>query len=251
MTSDAHVHLYDWMTLSGHNPDIPGDFFLCASACEPAEFRWQEEYASKHPGRVFLSFGVHPQDPDESGIAFLEELASARRISAVGESGFDLYGPAFRARLGEQRTVWYAQVSIALDARLPLVIHCRKALHLVFADSKRLSRLPAVVFHGWPGSLREARSFLDRGLNAFFCAGKGLLRGDRSLIETVRGLPGTRLLTETDAPYMRLGNEQFSSPLDIEAVTAEAARLRGVGTREFAKTVGANFSSVFGGYPVS
>ena len=246
MYSDAHIHLFDIFNASGDMPSpLPGSV-LCASSHSQAEFAWQESLARVWPDQIRLSFGIHPQEPSLECLPFLEQLAAERRISAVGECGFDRFEARYRKTIDAQRAAWDAQLEVARDSGLPLVVHCRKALDLAFADTKRLKGLKAVVFHGWPGSAGEAASFLDRGVNAYFSCGKGLLRGDRSLKATIASLPIERVLTETDAPWMTLRGEAISIPADIRAVTAEAAALRGMDRAAFAEAVFANFIAVFG-----
>jgi len=53
-----------------------------------------------------------------------------------------------------------------------------------------------------------------------------VLRGQKSVCAMAASFDGTRLLTETDAPYMRLKAEPYSHPRDIIAVTAQCANLR-------------------------
>ena len=248
MYSDSHVHLYDVFNESAFAPTLVPGSVLCASAHAEAEFVWQESYGRMWPNQVKLSFGIHPQDPCVAHAPLLINLVEGGRLSGIGECGFDLYTPAYRARLDEQKACWDMQLDIAERSGLPLVVHCRKALDLVFKDTRRLKRLKAVVFHGWPGSAREAESFLERGVNAFFSCGKGLLRGDRSLQATVRDLPVNRLLTETDAPWMTLKGESISIPADIRAVTASAAELKGMERDGFASTVYDTFTAVFGAF---
>lgn len=245
MYTDAHIHLYDCFVQSGIEPDSGGQNLLCASSCRPDEFLWQESYAASRPGRIFLSFGIHPQDPDESRLEFLAELVRDRRVQAIGECGFDFYEERFSARKDEQKRAWDAQVSLATDSGLPLVVHCRKGLPLIFADFRRLKKISAVVFHGWPGSANEARSLLSRGINAYFSIGKALLRGDRSAAETVAALPLDRILTETDAPYMTLRGEKSTQPADIEAVARAAAVIAGTDLSTFVSRIKTNFTTVF------
>jgi len=104
-----------------------------------------------------------------------------------------------------------------------------------------------VVFHGWGGSVVEARSFLDRGVRSYFSVGKALLRGHRNLRETVRMIGAEHLLSETDAPWMPLRGEPFSRPEDIVSVVREMAVLRGVDENELTETLGENFLRVFTG----
>ncbi len=246
MYTDSHAHLYDLFRQSGVVPELQSDLYVCASAHDRTEFLWQEVFAAAHPGRVHLSFGIHPQKPEIDQFSFLEELARSRRIQAIGECGFDLFTEAFRHSEGEQMGVWDIQIDLALRYSLPLVIHARKSLHHVFADTKRLKKLPAVVFHSWSGSAIEAESFLKRGINAWFSSGKALLRGDRSLRETVRSLPVERLLSETDAPYMQDRTEPFSVLGDIRTVVAEIAHIRNMDEGELIKAIFRSFMTVYG-----
>ncbi len=258
MLTDSHFHLYDYLEAAGEPSDARESILSlanatpalwCLSSHEPAEFALQEGAARALPGRVWLSFGIHPQEPILTHFDFLLGLARARRIQAIGECGFDLFNDGFRQTLDRQKNAWALQLELATETGLPIVVHCRKALHLVFADTKSLKRVRAVVFHGWPGSPIEARSLLDKGVNAYFSAGKGLLRGDRSLIETVRALPASRLLTETDAPWMRDRNQAYTSPSEISAVASRAAEIAGLPEAGFIAIAERNFRTVFGACP--
>lgn len=249
MYTDAHIHLKDYEDLSGIEPHL-GQTKACASSHNKEEFLYQEQFSFNYPDQVLLSFGIHPQSvrsAHNSELAFLEELVLSKRIAAIGEIGFDLYSKDFSAHEKAQAELWNIQLELAIEAQLPVVIHCRKALHHFFADSKRLSLLPSVIFHGWPGSAVEAKSFISRGLHAYFCAGKALLRGDRSLRETISAIPLSHILTETDAPYMTLKGEPYSSPSDIAAVSSAAASLKNLSLEDFCYSVKENFTRAFNG----
>lgn len=246
MYTDAHVHLYDIFLKTGREPDFGTCGAVCASSHGKEEFLWQERLRSLYPDRVFLSFGIHPQEPDADGLPFLETLAREGRLAAIGEAGFDAWNETYRAALVSQGIVWEAQLELARAYGLPLVVHCRKALNLIFSDSARLARLAAVVFHGWPGSAVEARSMLGRGVNAFFSAGKGLLRGDKSLAATVVAVGPDRVLAETDAPWMTLRGEDYSMPADIVPVHGRIAELWSVSGESAAASIAGNFFKVYG-----
>lgn len=246
MLTDAHIHLFDLNEVSRGLSGLPPGVMACASAHSRPEFAWQEERAREAAGRIVLSFGIHPQNPVPDEISFLESLVRDGRIEAIGECGFDLFTADFTQLVDDQKKVWDAQISIAEQSHLPVIVHCRKALQFVFADTSRLRRLKAVVFHGWPGSAREATSMLDRGVNAFFCAGKSLLKGDRSLVDTIRALSPNRILTETDAPYMKSRGEDWNDPRSIGEITARAADIAGVERDAFETVVESSFRTVFG-----
>ncbi len=236
MYTDAHVHILDTLEEIENNDAaelincktglLDKEIFFCASADVSERFKTQEKICSADTSSFILSFGIHPQNPITTEIPFLEKLIAEKRIKAIGECGFDLFNEAYRKNSSAQKKVWDIQVRFAQKAGLPLIIHCRKALHLIFADTEKLKKIPAVIFHGWSGSVIEANSFLRKGVNAYFNIGKGLLRGQRAQIEACKNMDFSRLLTETDAPYMTLKGEDYSMPADIKAVVKKAAEIR-------------------------
>lgn len=185
---------------------------------------------------ILFSFGIHPQNPVTDEAEFLYRLLETQEIQAIGECGFDLFNDEYKRLLPMQQTVWDMQLRWAQEFQLPVVIHCRKALPLIFDSVPRLKKLPAVIFHGWGGSLQEASSFLKKGVNAYFSIGKAVLRGQKSVCAMAASFDSTRLLTETDAPYMRLKAESYSHPRDIIAVTAQCANLRYKGAESTQQT---------------
>ena len=233
MYTDAHVHILDTIEeLNSQNIENPilntfdKEIFFCASANEAGRFEIQEKICRENSEHFILSFGIHPQCPIEDEIPYLEKLLTEKRIAAIGECGFDLFDEHYRSTLEAQKKVWKTQLAIAQKSNLPIVVHCRKGLHLIFNDVKILKKINAVIFHGWAGSVTEARSFLKKGINAYFCIGKSLLRGQKAQLEAASNLEAGRLLTETDAPYMSLKEEKFSLPTDIKKVFSAFAELR-------------------------
>ena len=185
---------------------------------------------------ILFSFGIHPQNPVTDEAEFLYRLLETQEIQAIGECGFDLFNDEYKRLLPMQQTVWDMQLRWAQEFQLPVVIHCRKALPLIFDSVPRLKELPAVIFHGWGGSPQEATAFLKKGVNAYFSLGKAVLRGQKSVCAMAASFDSTRLLTETDAPYMRLKAEPYSHPRDIIAVTAQCANLRYTGAAPVQRT---------------
>lgn len=253
--------MYDWMKRSGRNP--PADVVFCASASSRDEFAIHEGYARLAPDAAFLSFGVHPQLPAmlargrKGGaearrvfselLGFLADLAAEKRICACGEMGFDFFSPELRATETIQTALWEEQLAVAVKHALPVVLHIRKALPSLFDRNRirALKSLPAAIFHGWSGNSVEARSLLRRGVPAYFCIGKALLRGSKKQNETLLSVPRDRILLETDAPYMTLRGEQYSSPGDIRDVCDAAARILSIATEDLRAFNAANFYSAF------
>lgn len=233
MYVDAHLHPADYMDCCLSAGEPCGIFAqpvsFCCSAHDHSEYERQRVLLTEpryQNQQILFSFGIHPQKPDVDEAEFLYSLLETKRIHAIGECGFDAFNDTYRETLPMQRTVWKIQLEWAQKFQLPVIIHCRKALPLIFEAASQLKRLPAVIFHGWGGSLQEAASFLKKGVNAYFSIGKAVLRGQKSVCAMAAHFDIHRLLTETDAPYMRLRKEPFTHPYDIIAVTALCAQLR-------------------------
>ena len=265
--ADAHVHPADWLAVSGA-AEMPAEYrMFCACAAAAEEFACGENLrrkAAAEPGGrdVRLAFGVRPQLPAvlarqgvpaaeipsalDERLALLETLAARKKLDALGETGLDAFTPDFAATLSMQERLMDAQFALAARYGLPVVLHLRRASALLFQRVRVLRNLPAVVFHGWSGTAGEALSLLRRGVNAWFSFGKVILRGSRKAAGSLCALPAERLLFETDAPYMTLRGEAFSSPQDIARVYAAAAGLLEIPPETLAETAAANFRAAFG-----
>lgn len=237
---DAHLHIADC-----ENWKLDPASTSCSSCHTEGEFLLVEELAQKYPQRIFPTFGIHPQNPDTSLFPLLDRLAGEGRIAAVGEAGFDLFTPEFAATWKQQEQVWRLQLGLARKRRLPLVVHCRRAMDRIFLYTKELSALPAVIFHAFPGSCQEAGSLLGRGVEAYFSFGKELLRGRKNSILCVERLPLDRLLAETDAPYQTLKGQEATPPSDIRRVYREFAGIRGIAVEELQGHLERNFRRIF------
>ncbi|MDR3276612.1 MAG: TatD family hydrolase [Treponema sp.] len=196
-------------------------------------------------------FAVHPQlpavDPDGARrhLDTLESLARAGRLAAVGETGFDLYNEAYRDTEAVQDELFQAHLETALKYGLPLVLHLRRAMHKVFARSRDLKKVRAVVFHAYPGTPAEGEALLRRGVNAYFSFGTSIILNHRTAMAAAATLPTDRLLTETDAPYQPLRGAAFSRYADLGAVLEGLSALRG-GEGGLEAAIDRNWRRVFG-----
>jgi TatD DNase family protein len=185
-------------------------------------------------------------------LELLEKLAAGGRLPALGEAGFDLYNSEFRETERLQDEIFTRHLETALKYGLPLVIHVRRAMHKIFARSGELKKLPALVFHSWPGTMGEGEALLRRGINAYFSFGAVILLNHREARRCCASFPGERLLTETDAPYQPLRGRKFSRWADLPLILQAMAALRREGgvfsgtAAELEKTVDKNFHRAFG-----
>ncbi len=118
---------------------------------------------------------------------------------AIGEIGLD-YHYDFSPR-EVQQDVFRAQVSLALELAMPVVIHTREATEDTFGILREAGPALRGVFHCFTGDSAMARAALDIG---FYVSLAGIVTFPRAdaLREVATLVPDDRLLIETDAPYL-------------------------------------------------
>jgi TatD DNase family protein len=252
VASDAHVHPCDLLECDSDAEETRRRLGIAAaaSAWNRAEFGVHRKLAAAARADggppLFLCFAVHPQAWNRAGdsLAALEEYAAAGLLAAIGETGLDLYGE-YRAGEEEQKRLFAVHLETALRFGLPLVLHARRAMPFVFSQTGALKKLPAVMFHSWPGSPEEGFSLLRRGVNAFFSFGTAIMLNHKNAIRSCAAFPAGRILFETDAPWQPPAGKAFSSWKDLSAIVETAAGLRNVDTEELERAGDENFFSVF------
>ena len=121
------------------------------------------------------------------------------RVVAVGEAGLDYYYD--HSPRDVQRAAFAAQIQLAHERRLPLVIHTRDAWDDTF-DVLAAEGVPErTIFHCFTGGPDEARRCLDIGAFVSF-SGIVTFKNATPIQEAARVVPLDRILVETDAPYL-------------------------------------------------
>jgi TatD DNase family protein len=239
MITDAHLHLRQLFEFYPQSLEfINENEYLGIVSCHSLE---DVEFAETGKNKFLISFGVHPQDPDELKLGLLKELIEEKRIDAVGEIGFDKYNEEFKQNFSNQVKVFEYQLEIAINYGMPVILHIRKGFEELFKYSLDLKKLPAVIFHSFSGTVDQAEFFLNRGVNAFFSFGTPLLNGHRKAENTLRAISIERILVETDAPYQPVTGEKFSFASDILKVVQKAAVIKGVEFDKMLKAANDNF----------
>lgn len=233
MISDTHLHLKQLLAVSPEQADFmkENDFEGICSCRTLQEVEFVGDFIMKNPwalSRLKISFGIHPQAPDEKDLKILEKLILENRIAAVGEIGLDRFSVEFASTFDLQKRLFAAQLETAGDAGLPVILHIRKAISEVFGEIRRLKKIKKVIFHSYSGTAEEAASILNHGINAYFSFGNAVLNGHKKAFETIKILPEDRILTETDAPYQPKKGETFSKPADILQIRAKIEEIRSV-----------------------
>jgi TatD DNase family protein len=201
--TDDHCHLHH----GDASPDQVADAVAAAReagvgrmitvGCDVADSRAAIAVAATHPD-VFATAGVHPHEA-RHGIDGLAELLDESGLAAVGECGLDYHYD--HSPRDAQRQVFAAQISLALERDLTLVIHSREAWDDTF-DVLATEGVPErTVFHCFTGGPDEARRCLDLGAMVSF-SGIVTFKTADDVRAAAAQCPLDRLLVETDAPFL-------------------------------------------------
>jgi TatD DNase family protein len=183
--------------------------------------------AKVHTG-VWATIGLHPHDA-EKGTATIEPLLASRgpEVVAVGECGLDYYYD--HSPRPAQRAAFAAQIALAHELELALVVHTREAWDDTWSVL-RAEGVPArTVFHCFTGGPAEARTALDLGATLSF-SGIVTFPNAGEVREAAALCPLDRLLVETDSPFLAPvpHRGQPNSPALVPVVGLAVAAARGV-----------------------
>lgn len=201
---DAHVHFDDPRLDEDREQALlrareAGVLQMVVPGVTAATFARTRDVCSRWPG-LFPCYGLHPyfleQHDDDADLAVLAEWLRQGEPVAVGECGLDFFLEGLgRAR---QLALFEAQIALARQFDLPLVIHARKSLDEVTACLRRGGHHRGMI-HSFAGSLQQAQALVDLGFHISFCAALTFDRAQR-LRRVAAALPLDAVLIETDAP---------------------------------------------------
>ncbi len=203
MWTDSHCHL-PWP--DGGDPEEllgaareAGVTRLITVGTDVVSSRAAIGFAGAHDG-VWATVGLHPHDAAQ-GVESIRPLLDSPgdTVVAVGECGLDYHYD--HSPRSVQREVFAAQVELAHERGLALVIHTREAWDDTFDILRAVGPPPRTVFHCFTGGEPEALRAL--GFDAFLSfSGIVTFKGAGDVRDAVRICPVDRLLVETDSPYL-------------------------------------------------
>jgi TatD DNase family protein len=170
---------------------------LITVGCDRATSEAAIAVAAAHPD-VFATVGLHPHDA-VNGIESIVDLFDTPDIVAVGEAGLDYYYE--HSPRAAQRAAFAAQIQIAHERQLPLVVHTRDAWDDTFDVLLAEGAPTRTIFHCFTGGPDEARRCLDIGALLSF-SGIVTFKTATELQAAMLLTPLDRILVETDAPYL-------------------------------------------------
>ena len=200
--------------------------------------------AARHPGVVWATVGLHPHEA-RHGLDGVVDMLGRDGVVAVGECGLDYHYD--HSPRPVQRAMFAAQIALAHERHLALVIHTREAWDDTFAvlDSEGVPR--RTVFHCFTGGPDEARACLERGGCVSF-SGIVTFRSADDVRAAAAMCPLERLLVETDSPYLAPVPHRGrpNRPALVPLVGAAVADVKGVPVEAVAEATWDNAERVYG-----
>ena len=249
---DTHAHYdsgafnSDRLELLASMPEQGVDLIL-NPGCDLASSRTAVELAYQFPF-VYAAVGVHPSDCGEwtdEHIPELRALAAHPKVRAIGEIGLDYYWKENPPK-DFQKMVFHAQMELAEELGLPVIIHDREA-HQDCLEVVKAHPNVKGVYHCYSGSLEDAKILTKLGWMLSF-TGVVTYKNARKSLEVIDWLPLDRMMIETDAPYLTpepwRGKRNDSSK--VYRVAETIATVKGIEAEEAARITLENGKRFFG-----
>lgn len=217
-------------------PNIDSDSIVSMLAAE-----------KRYPGICLPMMGLHPTSVKgdfKDKLAIVEKQLADHRYYGIGETGIDLYWD--RTWFKEQLISFRRHLELAEEKGLPIVIHARESLEIVFEEIRSFGAGRVTgVFHAFPGGYAEAVIAVELG---FFIGIGGVVTYRNSGQSDAAIEAGVNyILLETDAPYLspvpHRGKRNESSYLAL--VTEKLSEILGVSPAEVAQKTTENAQKLF------
>ena len=170
--------------------------------------KWCAEVAAKD-SRLLAAVAIHPNEAAkyeskqalDNDIEGINKLASEPRVRAIGETGLDFFRTEDSQGIEFQQYSFERHIDIAKQHNLALQIHDRDAHDKVVETLLRVGAPDKVVFHCYSGDLELAKICTDNGWYTSF-AGNITIKRNQHLRDSLKAMPKTKILVETDAPFL-------------------------------------------------
>ena len=146
--------------------------------------------------------GIHPSEANSDYLEYIEYLKSfinEHKVYAIGECGLDYYWT--KENMEYQKKVFIAQIELAIELDLPIIIHMRDATKDTYEILKEYKGKLKGVMHCYSGSLEMAREFINLGLYISL-GGPVTFKNAKDPKLVAENIDINKLLIETDCPYL-------------------------------------------------
>ena len=193
---------------------------------------------------MYGAIGIHPEVVDTYTSTDLEELKNNLtnpKVIAIGEIGLD-YHYTKENKL-KQIELFEAQLKLAQDYNLPVIVHSREATNDTINCLKKY-HIKGVI-HSFSGSLETAQIYLKMG---FKLGINGVITfKNANLKDVIKNIPLTSIILETDSPYLTPEPYRGTKhePKRILDIAKFLCNLYNISLAELAKITNDNIKDIF------
>lgn len=217
------------------------------------EANWQRvwQLAREQPN-VYAALGLHPvfiEDHRDEHLDqlrdWLEQLRGEAKLCAIGEIGLDYYLDYLDVE--RQHELLEAQLNLAAEFELPVLLHVRRAHAPMIAMLKRHKLQRTGVVHAFSGSWEEAREYLRLGYKLGL-GGAGTWPQAQRMHRVLKQLPLDAIVLETDSPDIPPAGHagERNSPQLLPDICRMLADLKGISPEALAAASYRNSCELFG-----
>ena len=203
---------------------------------------------TKGSDMLFAAYGLHPYflaEHQQSHIQVLADLLEGQGAVAVGEFGLDYFDQRLDRKT--QQVYFEAQLDLAAQLNLPVILHVRKAHDEVLKGLRKAKLSRAGAIHAFSGSEQQARQYIELGFKLGFGGAISYTRATK-LRSLAASLPIQAILLETDAPDMPpsfLAKGEMNKPQYVLQTAKILAELRGESLEYIGQVTSLNADRLF------
>lgn len=194
---------------------------------------------------IYAAIGIHPQNVNNSeNINDIKSLAKHKKVVAIGEIGLDYHYDNTNRDL--QNKYFKAQLELANEVNLPVVIHDRDAHKDILDTLKSIKINNSGVIHCFSGSVEMANELIKLGFYLGF-DGPITFKNAKTALEVLSYIPLDKILIETDAPYLTPVpfRGKRNNSMHLVHVINKIAEIKNITPKEVADTTMHNAKTLF------
>lgn len=198
---------------------------------------------SKEYDIILPCLGLYPDtayEPKEEIEKVLDQLKNEEYL-AISEVGLDFCDET--KDKAKQIEIFRQVIEIANERNKVLIVHTRKAEREAIKILKEFSQTK-VILHCFSGKIKLVKDLIDE--RRFYFSIPTNISRSQHFQKMVEILPLSKLLTETDSPYLSYDKDEFpNKPYNVEKTIQKISEIKKLDSKEVENIIFMNYQNVF------